>query len=357
MFNAEFLKELEDAKGHTIFRSSIGSYHTLKEGNPLLGIDYSEQCFQEAEKTQDIELIARTGLDLCISFHISGQFSRARDLSQKLILLLEETENKYESFGTGRNLYSTLNAFCGHFMGWLGDFKGGEVLCQRGLQFASQMNDKTSLGLIEFHYGALLCVKGDGQRAIEHINISIKRVEEVKFDLILGLGWYALGLGHYLIGQLNTAKKYIEKGLRIHRETEILFWASYYHLALGLVHFGLGDLDHAQVCIQEALKLSHHNGEKNIEGRSRLWLGRVLGKAKTSQLSRAEESIVHGMKLCEELQLRPIYAEGHFLLGDLYADSGQNEKALENLKTAEEMFQEMGMDYWLSKTQEILERL
>jgi hypothetical protein len=46
----------------------------------------------------------------------------------------------------------------------------------------------------------------------------------------LGLAWYVLGLGHYLIGQLNTAKKYIEKGLRIHRETEILFWASYYYL-------------------------------------------------------------------------------------------------------------------------------
>jgi hypothetical protein len=34
-----------------------------------------------------------------------------------------------------------------------------------------------------------------------------------------------------------------------------------------------------------------------------------------------------------------------------------DEKALENLKKAEGMYQEMGLDYWLGKTQEVLGRL
>ena len=88
-----------------------------------------------------------------------------------------------------------------------------------------------------------------------------------------------------------------------------------------------------------------------------MWQGRVLGKAKPSQVSRAKESIIHGMKLCEELKLRPFYAEGHFLLGELYADNGHSAIALENLQRAMEMFQEMGMDYWLGKTRDVLERL
>jgi hypothetical protein len=37
------------------------------------------------------------------------------------------------------------------------------------------------------------------------------------------------------------------------------------------------------------------------------------------------------------------------LLG-LYANADQKEKALETLKKAETMFQEMGMDYWLAET-------
>ncbi|MFC1895873.1 hypothetical protein ACFL0Q_04325 [Thermodesulfobacteriota bacterium] len=38
-------------------------------------------------------------------------------------------------------------------------------------------------------------------------------------------------------------------------------------------------------------------------------------------------------------------------------ESGETEKALENLNVAETNFREMGMDYWLAKTQEVLARL
>jgi hypothetical protein len=36
---------------------------------------------------------------------------------------------------------------------------------------------------------------------------------------------------------------------------------------------------------------------------------------------------------------------------------GQREKALEYLKKVQGMFQEMGMDYWLRRTQEVLARV
>jgi hypothetical protein len=42
---------------------------------------------------------------------------------------------------------------------------------------------------------------------------------------------------------------------------------------------------------------------------------------------------------------------------EIHADTGQKGLALENLKKAEGMFQEMGMDYWLGKTLEVLRRL
>jgi tetratricopeptide (TPR) repeat protein len=55
--------------------------------------------------------------------------------------------------------------------------------------------------------------------------------------------------------------------------------------------------------------------------------------------------------------MRPSCSEGYLYLGELYADMGQREKALETLKKAEGMFQEMGMDYWLHRTQEVLQVL
>jgi hypothetical protein len=44
-------------------------------------------------------------------------------------------------------------------------------------------------------------------------------------------------------------------------------------------------------------------------------------------------------------------------LGELYADMGQREKALETLKKAEDAFRKMGIDYWLHRTQEVMARV
>ena len=86
-------------------------------------------------------------------------------------------------------------------------------------------------------------------------------------------------------------------------------------------------------------------------------LGMALVKADTSQSAKAEEFILEGIKLLEELKIKPWQAEGHLYLGELYADTGQKAKALASLKKARQMCQEMGMDYWLARTEKALEKL
>ncbi len=85
-----------------------------------------------------------------------------------------------------------------------------------------------------------------------------------------------------------------------------------------------------------------------------MYLGHILGQTEPSQIVEAEEHILRGISMLAELQLKPQYARGYFYLGSLYGQAGQQEKALENLKKAETMFQEMDMDYWLGETRKIL---
>jgi Tfp pilus assembly protein PilF len=63
------------------------------------------------------------------------------------------------------------------------------------------------------------------------------------------------------------------------------------------------------------------------------------------------------MKIFDELKMKPSYAGAYLVLAELYAHASQKEKALENLKKAETMFQEMGMDYWLGRTRKVLAEL
>ncbi|GAF90894.1 unnamed protein product, partial [marine sediment metagenome] len=113
----------------------------------------------------------------------------------------------------------------------------------------------------------------------------------------------------------------------------------------------------ARSYIEGAPEVAHNGNEKHIEADSRISLGRVLGKMGKSEGVKAEKSILRGIKILDELKLRPSSSLGYLFLGELYADTGKKEKALETLKKAEGAFREMGMDYWLRRTQEVLERV
>ena len=123
------------------------------------------------------------------------------------------------------------------------------------------------------------------------------------------------------------------------------------------VHLESGDLINAQQRAEEALKLSQRNHEKWDEGLAWILLGRIFGKARKPREGKAEECILQGIKILDELQLKPLYAQGYHFLGELYANKGQQNKAIKNLKKAGGMFREMGMDYWLDRSQETIERL
>jgi len=211
--------------------------------------------------------------------------------------------------------------------------------------------------MIELYYGHLFMSKGDGQNVLEHCQSSVKYCEECKGILILGLAWMGLGSGYYFLGELDKAQKHIEKGLKIQQNAGIPIFFSLHYWFLSLVYLDSGDLENARSSAEEALKLSRGNNERWVEGASRALYGRILGKADRSKVGQAEECILQGIKILDELQIRPYSSQGYLFLGELYADRGQKDEALENLKKAQGMFQNMGMDYWLARTREVLGRL
>ena len=349
-------KDLGDERSLANFYSSIGAYYTF-QGNSRQGIQYSEDAFKEAEMIEDVELVASIGFDLCSSYCWSGDYVKVAEVAPKVIALLESTQRQSESFGRGANVYSTLLAYYGMAMGMLGDFAQGEALCEKALRLALETNNMYDVAAAEHSYGILLLTRGDGRNAIEHLQNAVKYDEEAQLVIVLGLGWSQLGRGYWLLGDLETARKHIEKGIEIQRDAGFSRFLGVSYLSLGRVHFDSGDLQNAGSCVTEAVQLAQKYNDKNTEGLSWSWLGRIQGKLDPSQAGKAEECILRGIKVLDDLKLKPSASEGFLYLGELYADTGQNEKAIETLKKAEAEFQDMGMDYYLRLTQEVLARV
>ncbi|HUU63295.1 MAG TPA: adenylate/guanylate cyclase domain-containing protein [Dehalococcoidia bacterium] len=349
-------KDLGDERNLIIFHSNIGMCYTNK-GDLTQGIKYTENAYQGAEKLDEIELLAPIGVDLCVAYFWAGEFSQIAEVASKVIASLEKTSRESEYFGKPFNPYCALLALRGSALGYLGNFEEGEALCDKALRFSHDIANVVTIAFVEIYYSTLYAIKGDGRNGVQHAKIAVKYGEETGILTILAPAWYVLGWGYFLQEELETAIEYMQKGLEIQLSAGISPNLSSFYSALGLYYIESGDRENAIDCGKRALKLSCDNYERKNEALSKIHMGRILSKADISQGSAAEKYILEGIKIDEELKVKPGCSWGYLYLGELYADMGQREKALETLKKAEGMFREMGMDYWLRRTQEVLGRV
>ncbi|MGA2106941.1 MAG: NAD(P)H-dependent oxidoreductase subunit E [Syntrophorhabdales bacterium] len=345
-------KELGDSRRLASFYKSLGTYHLYK-GNSLLGVQCSEDAFREARKTEDLDLIVPLAYGLSFTYAASGQFDKCLSVARDVLDLIEKRERTSDFFASAVNPYAGLCAACGLVLGWLGDFQEGELLFEKGLRHATLVGDVGTLALVEYFYAFFSYVRGDWSAAAEHAQKSIGYCDEVKFLSMKGVAWGVLGSAYTHLGDPETGKSYGEKAPRMVREAGSIYFLCYQYLHLADIHLHRGDLENARGSAEEGLRLSQKNNERYCEAVAWIFLGRILGRIETPHIDKAEESILHGMKIADEMRLKPFYARGHLSLGELYAHSGQKEKALESLTKAETMFQEMKMDYWLAETRKV----
>jgi class 3 adenylate cyclase/tetratricopeptide (TPR) repeat protein len=349
-------KHIKDKKRLAILYSHLGSFYSAK-GDAVLGMKYQQEAFEEAERLQDSQITARIGAMLTFSMDVAGEYRKVVHITPRILASLEKTQGLGELFGMPVDLRSYLYANYGHGLGYVGEFGKGEQACNKALSLAQDANNVYSIAIAEFLYGCLFSPKGDGENSAKHMETSIGYLEKLKAVFFLPLAWCLVGDGYRLMGDPGKALGFEEKGLNMKMHIGAPGWLSLHLWALSLVHFDLGNLNKARVHAERALNLAQRNHEKYFEGESWLQLGRIFGKMEGLQLHKAEEHILKGMEILDELETKPAYARGYINLGELYANAGQKEKALENLNKGEAMFQEMGMDYDLARTKKVLETL
>ena len=347
-------KDVGDTKALAHFQTTIGIYYLTSAGDPAKGREYMEKGLGEAEVTGEAEIIIPATAQLIYSSMFEGKFSSVCLLAPKTIELIEKTHAEHEHFGNPYNLYSALQGVYGMSLGVTGNFSDGRPFLEKGLSFAFAQDDPLSLGSIEHCYGRFYWDMGDGENMVKHISSCIKYYEKTQYLMMLGVAWGMLGEGYFFLGQTDLALQTIEKGLKIHKANGMTISLGHFHSALAEVHFELGDHEKALTYSKEGVRLCRDNNQKDLEANALITLGRVVAVTNRMKFEEARELILQGIKLLQSLGHKPQHATGLFRLGELYADAGRKEEAMENLQKAEKMCQAMEMDYWLGKTQELL---
>lgn len=340
-------KEIGDIRGLTTLCSAIGLYFSIK-GDTMRGLQYNEESFKVAEQEQDVDLMAPVAFDLCSNYTARGEFLKIMAMAPGIMVRLEESDKKSESFGRGYNLYSAFAAFQGFSMAYLGEYKKGRLILENGLDHARKIGNLYSLGLIEVFYGYSWCHEGDGNEALPHFEQSIFYLEKGQIFVLLGLAWTGVGWAYYFMGKPDTALPYIEKGLEIHSRANVSYNLSVHYWFLSEVHCDLGNREKARSCVDEALRLAEMNHEIYYTGLANITLGRILG-GQQPRVPDAEEAILRGIGILDNLRVEPQVGIGHLRLAELLAGLNQSERASASFRQAETIFKKIGMNNWLIK--------
>ena len=165
-----------------------------------------------------------------------------------------------------------------------------------------------------------------------------------------------MGLAEAELANPEDGIKFVEKGLKIQRDADIDWLKSTHFFSMSICNYYSGDLIRAVELMKEAYRLAENNQEKHNTGKSLIWLGRLTGLANLDKINEAIEYIQKGLKILNDLETKPDIAIAHLFLSELYSNLGNTDPASSYLNMASEKFEEMGMDSWLKKTHEILNK-
>jgi class 3 adenylate cyclase/tetratricopeptide (TPR) repeat protein len=200
---------------------------------------------------------------------------------------------------------------------------------------------------------ALVCLlKGAWDHARSHIEhaIAVIRTGNVGFflpDAISISAWVLAQLGA-ADGSLNRIREG-EQLLEDHAAKGLVGrLGSGYH-ALGRACLLLGRLDDAQRLADRAIEFSP--GQLGFAADTLHLLGDIATHPDRFDAAGGEGHYRKALALAEPRGMRPLIAHCHLGLGKLYRRTDNQEEAHEHLTVATTMYRDMGMTYWLEKTE------
>jgi tetratricopeptide (TPR) repeat protein len=157
-------------------------------------------------------------------------------------------------------------------------------------------DDLRTLGAVEQNYGWHYLAQGNGELVARHSRSAIKYHEESQVLISLPSDWMLLGAAHYLLGDLATAREYLEKAAKMATDAGLRTHLAFAYYVQSLTHFDLGDTEWALKRMEEASNHSEQLAQKHFAGICRIGLGRMMAEIDPSKRGPAVDSIRQGIR-------------------------------------------------------------
>jgi tetratricopeptide (TPR) repeat protein len=234
----------------------------------------------------------------------------------------------------------------------LGRFADAAQYEARAIRLAEQTQNAFSVGVTHRAAGILYLVKSDWLKASSLLERAITEFHRRKIALMLptAIASYAWALAQ--LDRRHEALNHLREGeqlLQLQTEKGIVGDTAWAYHALGRAAILLDQPSDARRLADLAVKSSQHH--PGFGAHAQHLLGDIATHLYRGDGEHAEGHYRQALALAEPRCMRPLMAHCHHGLGQLYCRAGRRQKAHEYLCTANSMYREMGMGFWLKKVE------
>jgi tetratricopeptide (TPR) repeat protein len=303
-----------------------------------------------AAKAGDPVLLAETNFSRGLVCQAMGQYRSAADLFLANLAIID-TNRAVMARAFRVSLSGMYLARC---LAELGDFADGLKFAGQCVELAESSGGPFSISGAYFGLGDLHLRKGDAPAAISVLEQGMAVCLAHSVENAFPATAAALGYAYLLAGRGGEALPLLEQAL--HRARAMGVFASYAQKLIYLAegYLLVGETAKAHQCAQQALQHARAHLERGYEAQAVRLLADILLRHDPPDTNTVRASYRHAISAAEELGMRPLLARCHFELGLVSHGMGDGQNGTTHLRTAADLFREMGMDAWLTRAESCL---
>jgi class 3 adenylate cyclase/tetratricopeptide (TPR) repeat protein len=325
--------------------SYLINYHYLK-GEPEQAVEFGQRCLTMGEVRQDAALQALARRYVGHSYHAQGRYRLAESILRQNIEVLEPVEGRIRP---DQDVLSYVGS-CGWLaftLAELGEFTLAHAHLAKAQRVADASRQAYSQAIAWTLAGLVWTRRGHLEEAVHPLERSLDTCREKNLAVWQPIPSSVLGLTLGLLGRVDEGLRLLEDGVALSEELGVKAY-----LALWTTHLGHGCLiagqgERAEAVAQHARDLALAHKERGHEAYALHLLGEVALHRAAPDTDEAEVRYREAWALAKDLGMRPLAAHCHLGLGTLYRRTGADPRAKEHLTTAEAMYREMDMGFWL----------
>jgi class 3 adenylate cyclase/tetratricopeptide (TPR) repeat protein len=316
---------------------------------------YDLTILQQPYKSEMAEIIATTKFTLAVTYFSTGQWEKAEDLYDEIIISREQSGTEFEHSDIFPfHPYTHSCHHLGYIRALQGRIKETKVLIRKGQTPAfKKISNLQSRAYCSLWHSAFSALVGEDFNVQERVDEVLEIAKKTDSPILLFLLYAAQGNAFMAVNNFQSASIAYKSSLQAIKGTAHRRYleAVYHNLVEALL--ALEDFSSAKKYYLEALPLIPLNPKRNAALFDYL-NGRLISSSNTPDFNKAEEAFQKSIKANEQAGAVVLATQTKYYLARMLTQKGEVERSRTILTEIRDLFKNWGVPFWQQKCDQAL---